>query len=322
MKKSLVALLLVLGLVTVGHSAFAVATAVDFDAALTLLSQQPILGASWAPAVADSDDNNVLDSYELRVVQTALGNASDANHAAVYTAFATNSAVLAQVKTALMANATFLALFSANPGGVADALNLLANGLTICGDQAKVDAVKGMWHTLMIPDATGTALMNAMVKVPAVFGEGGNFDGDTYTNKQEALLATSAADYVTRVYRNDPPPSLSVTVAKTPAGAIVSGSSVTLTATPADGTAPYSYVWKKNGVAVGGQTAATYTFAALAGSNSYTCEVMDSVSPQAVASAPVVVNALDSATLPVMGVAGIALLAGLAGALGVRKIRK
>jgi hypothetical protein len=161
----------------------------------------------------------------------------------------------------------------------------------------------------------------------ATLGANGDADGDGYSNLTEWNAATGAdwvaraADFATRATRNDPPPSLSVAVAGAPTGAIASGTNVTLTATPSNGTAPYSYVWKKNGVAVGVTTAA-YTFTALVGSNSYTCEVMDAVTPQAVASAPVVVNALDSATLPVMGVAGIALLAGLAGAFGVRKIRK
>jgi hypothetical protein len=57
--------------------------------------------------------------------------------------------------------------------------------------------------------------------------------------------------------------------------ALVVGSSVTLS-TVASGTAPFSYVWRKNGAVLGGQTAATITLnpVALSDSGTYAVEVM------------------------------------------------
>lgn len=59
------------------------------------------------------------------------------------------------------------------------------------------------------------------------------------------------------------------------------GDPLTLTIAAANGLAPYSYQWQKNGVNISGATAATYTKTAATGDNAtYTCIVKDSAVPQ------------------------------------------
>jgi hypothetical protein len=69
----------------------------------------------------------------------------------------------------------------------------------------------------------------------------------------------------------------SVSIAASPSGTITAGTSVTFTATPThSGSAP-TYVWKKGGVPIGGQTAATYTSNTLANGDVITCVVTSSL---------------------------------------------
>lgn len=365
MKKSLVALLVLAGMLAGAQASFADALVVDFNACYS----NPLV-AMFLTTTHDKDSNGIPDSVEFQVLAYTLAHPTAPGHDIVHAAYLHNLELLTvtplsgfpnplpsvapipayaqgQVPSwAMIANITVDNLLHSTQVGGSEIAKLCAAYVTI-GDPLKAERMKKViddtglktylaggysalgnttFATTYPAFVTATLAAEDTSGLPYL-GTDGDADGDGYSNATEwnastgADDAAKAADFVTRATRNDPPPSLSVSVAKTPAGAIASGTHVTLTATATNGTSPYSYAWKKNGVAVGVTTAA-YTFDALAGSNSYTCEVMDSVSPQAVASAPVVVYALDSATLPVMGVAGIALLAGLAGALGVRKIRK
>ncbi|EPB9485489.1 immunoglobulin domain-containing protein [Citrobacter farmeri] len=62
---------------------------------------------------------------------------------------------------------------------------------------------------------------------------------------------------------------------------VTAGTTLSLTVAAAGGTTPYSYVWKKGGSVVSGQTSATFnkTSAAAGDSGDYVCEVTDSSTP-------------------------------------------
>lgn len=59
---------------------------------------------------------------------------------------------------------------------------------------------------------------------------------------------------------------------------VATGSALTMTVAVDGGTAPYTYIWKKDGSAVSGQTSATFNKASAASGDAgvYTCEVTDS----------------------------------------------
>lgn len=62
---------------------------------------------------------------------------------------------------------------------------------------------------------------------------------------------------------------------------VTAGTALTLSVVASGGTAPYSYVWKKAGSTVSGQTTATFNKAGVAAADagSYTCEITDSSNP-------------------------------------------
>lgn len=62
---------------------------------------------------------------------------------------------------------------------------------------------------------------------------------------------------------------------------VATGSALTMTVAVDGGTAPYTYIWKKDGSAVSGQTSTTFNKASAASGDAgvYTCEVTDSSLP-------------------------------------------
>jgi len=73
------------------------------------------------------------------------------------------------------------------------------------------------------------------------------------------------------------PLAANVTISANPAGSICSGTSVTFTATPANGGTLPQYQWKKNGVNVG-TNSATYTSSTLANNDAITCVMTSNAS--------------------------------------------
>ena len=70
----------------------------------------------------------------------------------------------------------------------------------------------------------------------------------------------------------------SVSIASGSGSSICSGQSVTLTATPTNGGTAPTYQWYKNGTAIGGATAATYTTTTLANNDAITCVLTSNAS--------------------------------------------
>ncbi|HAJ5203135.1 TPA: phage tail protein, partial [Escherichia coli] len=62
---------------------------------------------------------------------------------------------------------------------------------------------------------------------------------------------------------------------------VASGAKLEMAVEAAGGMPPYSYVWKKGGSPVSGQTAATFSKASASSGDAgaYTCEISDSASP-------------------------------------------
>ncbi|WP_258964100.1 immunoglobulin domain-containing protein, partial [Klebsiella pneumoniae] len=78
-------------------------------------------------------------------------------------------------------------------------------------------------------------------------------------------------------------PALAFTTNLTATKAVTAGSVLNMSVAVDGGTAPYTYVWKKDGSAVSGQTTATFNKANAAAGDAgvYTCEVTDSAATPA-----------------------------------------
>ena len=108
----------------------------------------------------------------------------------------------------------------------------------------------------------------------------------------------------------------SVSIAALPAGAICAGTSVTFTATPTNGGATPTYIWKKGGTAiVPAETGATYTSTSLANGDVITVEMTSSLacksgSPATSSGITMVVNPILTASVSVAAVPAGAICAG------------
>ncbi|MBK7851895.1 MAG: IPT/TIG domain-containing protein [Bacteroidetes bacterium] len=106
----------------------------------------------------------------------------------------------------------------------------------------------------------------------------------------------------------------SVSISASPSTTICSGTSVTFTATPANGGPTPSYQWKKNGVNVG-TNSTTYTDAALANGNTITCDMTSNAncvtgSPATSNTITMTVNANVTASVTISASPSITICAG------------
>ncbi|RXZ02889.1 phage tail protein [Klebsiella pneumoniae] len=74
------------------------------------------------------------------------------------------------------------------------------------------------------------------------------------------------------------PPALAFTTNLPTTKSVAAGSALTMSVVVEGGTSPYTYVWKKDGTVVSGQTTATFNKASSVSGDAgvYTCEVTDS----------------------------------------------
>lgn len=74
------------------------------------------------------------------------------------------------------------------------------------------------------------------------------------------------------------PPALAFTTNLPTTKSVAAGSALNMSVVVEGGTAPYTYVWKKDGTVVSGQTTATFNKASAVSGDAgvYTCEVTDS----------------------------------------------
>jgi len=329
MKKTLVAVLLLAGLVAGSQSAFAVATTVDFDAYFTALA---VPFPEYDPATADlerpawdagSTGNGMLDTDELASLSAVLANEAHPAHAVAY-------AVWTGVRNHEVWLGLEAQLAVVYPTLATPAVESLV-GYAILGGATKHNHVIHVLEGFGFTVADATALVAATpTTVNAILGDTANPDSDYMTNSEEyAAIAglggpasAKRAAYITNIFTVDEPPALEVSI--TGGGSRQEGTAGTLTAVTTYGTEPFTYAWTKDGVAVGGNSASLpIAAAAVADSGVYAVTVTDSSDPVQTATTSVTLSVV--AGLPAMGVAGLALLVALcagAGVVGVRKSLK
>ena len=101
---------------------------------------------------------------------------------------------------------------------------------------------------------------------------------------------TPTTQSLTGVVTQLTPPTLTVTIAGTPAGPISPGTSVSLTASTSDGNSPYSYSWTKNGVSTPFATSQSITETPPIGTTSYSVTITDKNGVQGSSSAAITVE--------------------------------
>lgn len=333
MKKTLVAVLLLAGLVAGSQSAFAVATTVDFDAHFTFLAGY---FEEYAPTTADLErdtweadetGNGMLDTDELAALSAVLANEAHPAHAVVYAVWngVRNHVAWTTLEATIAAHPLYGPLGAAVP--IVDSIV----GYCVLGGERKNN------HAIHVLESLGVAYEDAAAMVGAtpttvngILGETANPDGDYMDNSEEyaAIAGTGGpasakrASYITNIFTVDEPPALEVAI--TGGGSRQEGTAVTLTAVTTYGTEPFTYAWTKDGVPTGGNSASiVIAAAAVADSGDYAVTVTDSSDPVQTASATATLTVV--AGLPAMGVAGLALLVALcagAGVVGVRKSLK
>ncbi len=128
-------------------------------------------------------------------------------------------------------------------------------------------------------------------------------NGDSYTvtmTSSSACASPATATSSPIVMTVNATVTPAVSIAASPSGAICAGTSVTFTATPTNGGTTPTYQWKKGGVAISGETNATYTTTTAANGDSYTVTMTSNaacVSPASATSTAIVMT-VNAAVIP------------------------
>lgn len=109
-------------------------------------------------------------------------------------------------------------------------------------------------------------------------------EGDIMINMSYRGLLSNANGYSMQITKLT---GLSFTTNLSATKAVTAGQALTLTVAISGGTSPYTYVWKKNGTVVSGQSSATFNKAGAAAGDSgtYTCEVTDDTGRKVISTA-------------------------------------
>lgn len=135
--------------------------------------------------------------------------------------------------------------------------------------ELKAKRQPGIWVRMDYGPVEFVGYMN----ITALSSDGGTNDIVTFSTEfkvgDASTIEVVAADAL--AFATDLPTTKSV----------ATGSALSMTVAVEGGTSPYTYVWKKDGSAVSGQTSATFNKASAASGDAgvYTCEVTDSSLP-------------------------------------------
>ena len=99
-------------------------------------------------------------------------------------------------------------------------------------------------------------------------------EGDIMLNMSYQSLLDQTLGYGIKITKLTP---ITFTTNLSPTQSVATGAALTMTVAVTGGKTPYTYVWKKGGVVVSGQTTATFNKASAASGDagSYVCEVTD-----------------------------------------------
>ncbi|RDA68355.1 hypothetical protein DVH07_06550 [Hafnia paralvei] len=130
--------------------------------------------------------------------------------------------------------------------------------------------------TLWVRMEYGPVTFVGYMVITALSSDGGTNDIVTFTTEFKVADADT-------VQVNDTSESMTLTTDLPAAKTISVGSALNMSVVAAGGTTPYTYVWKKDGTAVSGQSSATFNKASATSGDagSYVCVASDSATPPA-----------------------------------------
>ncbi|EAB5738120.1 hypothetical protein D5O23_07420 [Salmonella enterica subsp. enterica] len=141
-------------------------------------------------------------------------------------------------------------------------------------DEVGAKLQPSLWARLTIGPIEFSGYMVITDLTPA---DGGSNDIITFS------VEFKVSDGTTVKVENLDAPALAFTTDLTATKSVTTGSALTMSVVVTGGVSPYTYVWKKDGTTVSGQTTATFSKSSAASGDAgvYTCEVTDSATTPA-----------------------------------------